>query len=138
MLFWDDELVASAWDDDLHSDSEAAYPILRRFHIDMYLKDIEIGSSGLAVNHLNYEPVIKTTLILNGEERYCTVGETIRISTKSEYKENGITYRFYRWIGDTDALTDTSAASTSFIMPQRDIYLDAEYVAVGDIIRTER
>jgi len=144
MLFWDNEIVASASDYHLHTPGNAI-PILRRLGPDVVLKDIEIGSAGLANQRIGeFEPrptpegfvppvADKYTVTVNGVATEYAAGDTVEIAAEF-YAEGGISYRFTAWTGDTDVLADATAAATSFTMPAKDVTLDAEFVGIGDLV----
>ena len=145
MLFWDNEIVASAPDYHLHTAGNAI-PIIRRFDMDMAVKDIEIGSAGLANQKIGEfpprpnpdpnpgpEPADKFTATINGVAIEYAAGETVEIAAEF-YTESGIGYRFATWTGDVDVLADATAATATFTMPEKDVTLDAEFFGIGDLI----
>ena len=91
----------------------------------MYLKDIEVGSAGLANQKIGefepnpmpegFEPPVadKFTATINGVATEYAVGDTVEIAAEF-YTASGISYRFANWAGDVDVLADATAAVATF------------------------
>ena len=71
------------------------------------------------------------TLTVDGTASEYSAGDTVTL--KAEFYTDGQNgYRFAYWSGDTDVITDTTAAEITFTMPEKDITLTKNYVTVGD------
>lgn len=72
------------------------------------------------------------TVTVDGKESVYSPGDTVTLD-RGFYTNNGLAYRFIRWNGDTDVLSDATDGACVFTMPKRDLRFDSEYVVVGDI-----
>ena len=71
------------------------------------------------------------TLTVDGVAAEYSAGDTVTL--KAEFYTDGQNgYRFAYWSGDTDVITDTTAAEITFTMPEKDVTLTKNYVTVGD------
>ena len=71
------------------------------------------------------------SLVLDGVSASYSAGDTVTL--KAEFYTDGQNgYRFAYWSGDTDVITDTTAAEITFTMPEKDVTLTKNYVTVGD------
>ena len=71
------------------------------------------------------------TLTVDGTASEYSAGDTVTL--KAEFYTDGQNgYRFAYWSGDTDVITDTTAAEITFTMPEKDVTLTKNYVTVGD------
>ena len=68
---------------------------------------------------------------MDGVSASYSAGDTVTL--KAEFYTDGQNgYRFAYCSGDTDVITDTTAAEIPFTMPEKDITLTKNYVTVGD------
>lgn len=156
MLMWDGELVASACDYHFRAittnskgevvDDNDVQAILRQFQLPMYVKDVALGSAGLAAQYVELpDPgplpeggsgdVEDTTytVTVNGVATEYKAGESVTISADALYESNSLYYRFNGWTGDVDAIGDAAAATVTFTMPEADVTVEASYLLIGDV-----
>jgi len=133
MLCWDDEIVLAANDYHFKCPGRSdVQPIMRTFGVEFYAKDVVVGSPTQAATFIN--PTADRNFTLNGETSVVKAGEEITINAEF-YTEDGVAYRFSKWVGDVEAAgIDASVANQTFVMPNDDVALEAEYIAIGDIV----
>lgn len=136
MFAWDGELKVAATDYHMKynkSDNQST-PFFRRFNLGLYIKDVELGDSGLFCKYATAPEVVehKYTATINGVSAQYTEGAVVNVE-KAFYTEGGRAYRFTGWTGDVNVLADATSGNTSFVMPDRDITITASYYMVGDI-----
>ncbi|MBR6650513.1 MAG: hypothetical protein IKL36_03790 [Clostridia bacterium] len=72
--------------------------------------------------------------IINGIDTSHKAGEKIELLAEFYLDENGYAHRFVKWVCDKGNLDiDENSAEISFVMPDSDIELHAEYIVVGDV-----
>ena len=71
------------------------------------------------------------TVTEDGKESVYSPGDTVTLNGVF-YTDRGCAYRFIRWNGDTDVLADATDGTSEFIMPNRDLIFESEYVIIGD------
>ncbi|MBO5196020.1 MAG: hypothetical protein J6C03_02865 [Clostridia bacterium] len=72
--------------------------------------------------------------IINGIDTEHKAGETIELFADFFYDEDGYAHRFIKWICDSGSVDiNEESAEISFVMPEGNVELHAEYVIVGDV-----
>ena len=137
MLFWDNQLVASATD--YHFPSTNNHAILLKHNADAYITNIQVGSTGLAAALTDCIPegtggasATTYTVTVDGVATEVAAGETIEISAESFKSTNGTYYRFSAWTGDVAGVADVKAAATTVVV-DGDITINSEYYLIGDV-----
>ena len=139
MLFWDNQLVASA--SDYHFPSANSHAILLKHNADAYLTNLEVGSTGLAAARTECIPEgegggsadVTYKVTVNGELAYeAAAGATVEISAAAFENRGGAYYRFDAWTGDIADVADAKAATTTVVV-NGDIELNSTYYLIGDV-----
>lgn len=139
MLFWDNQLVASA--SDYHFPCTAnSHAILLQHNAQTYITNLEVGSTGLAAALTDCIPEgsnggsvdVAYTVTVNGEATQVAAGETIEISAAAFEDRSGTYYRFNTWTGDVADVADAKAATTTVVV-NGDLTINAEYYLIGDV-----
>ncbi len=135
MLFWDGELVAAATD--YHFPSTNDHAILLQHNAQSYVKNIEIGSTGLAAAKTGWQgngsaPADKFTVTVDGVATEVEAGSTFEISAETVSKNaDGDFFRFLGWTGDVDGIADATASTTTVVV-NSDITIESSYYMIGD------
>ncbi len=138
MLFWDNQLVASA--SDYHFPCTNDHAILLKHNACAYITNLEVGSTGLAALKTECIPEgtgggsadVTYTVTVNGEATQVAAGETFELSTVAFENRSGAYYRFNAWTGDVADVADTAAATTTVVV-NGDLTIDSVYYLIGDV-----
>ncbi len=138
LLFWDDELVASATDYHFYHNDTDAQVILRQFNLPLYAKDIVYGSTTLVSEYITLDgngtvPAEKVTVTVNGVATEYDAGTEVTIEAVALYEENSLFYRFAGWTGDI-----ATTESTYTFVAESDVTVEADYLLIGDVSKDGR
>lgn len=148
-VFWDGELMTAAFApvrkfvrgdstdmlDGTYTDQNGVV-IMRTFDLQMYVKNVVVERMvpGEEIPDREHRPGSGETYIatINGVEQEYAAGDEVTLTAEAFYLDGEWGYRFAAWTGDVDAVADVSASQTTFIMPEEDVTIDAEYSLIGD------
>lgn len=148
-VFWDGELMTAAfiplrkfvrgneWNmQDGTYTEEKGTTILRTFDLQMYAKNVVVErmNVGEEIADKWHRPSSGDTYTatINGVAQEYAAGEQVELSARAFYVEQNYGYRFDTWTGDVATVAEVSASTTTFIMPENDVTIDAKYMLVGD------
>lgn len=148
-VFWDGELMAAGFApvrkfvrgseadmlDDTYPDQDGV-AIMRTFDLQMYVKNVKVERMvpGQEIPDIEHRPGSGDTYTatINGVAQEYAAGEEVTLNAEAFYVDGDWGYRFAAWTGDVDTVADVSASQTTFIMPEGDVTIDAEYSLIGD------